>query len=865
MSAKDTPVMRQHAEAKRAHPNRIVFFRLGDFYEMFGDDAVFAAKALDLVLTSRNKGAADEIPMCGVPHHAAHGHIARLLELGQSVAICEQLADPSKCKGIVPREVVRVISPGMTIDREHLDEKTNNWLMVVELGGDAIGLALIDISTGELAVARLGDRAELLAEATRAQPREVLFGAKGAAPDYEELEKALRLVLPGAALRLDDELEASAEPELPEDGSHDLSELERRAAARALRLARTCHPGKAIPIERLVRWDPHDCVVIDEVAQQHLELVTSNSGDRQTTLLSVIDQTVTPVGARLLRRNLLSPLRHARRIRRRLDRVEFFVTESRLRSALRQELKGVGDLERLATRAALRETTPRELGALRDGLQCAARAVALLETVEVPSDRETLGLSGTPIDVAGDLSEELERALVERPPTQAKEGAIFLSSYDEQLKECDELRTSGTERIVALEAELRAQLGISSLKLRYTRVFGWYAEVPRTQVARVPSEWRRKQTVASGERYTFERLDDLADKILHAEERHRERELELLEKLGELTARASNRVRLLGSRIARWDVAAGLAEVAHRFDYCRPVVDDDDVLEVVEGRHPVVERLAAKGRFVPNSCKLCASGERMWLLTGPNMAGKSTFLRQTALSVILAQMGAYVPAKKMRVGMVDKVLSRVGASDNLARGESTFMVEMRETSKILRTATRRSLVVLDEIGRGTSTFDGLAIAWAVGEYLDEVVGCRTLFATHYHELTELSDASEHVGNRSVSAEEVNGELVFLHRLAEGSVSHSYGVAVAKLAGLPERVLARARSLLARFECDAVRSNDGDGIRNRQAKKQLGLFERREPEQASGRWMIEELKQLELDKLTPLEALSLLDRWRKRLP
>ncbi|MGE5784892.1 MAG: DNA mismatch repair protein MutS, partial [Myxococcales bacterium] len=616
-------------------------------------------------------------------------------------------------------------------------------------------------------------------------------------------------------------------------------------------------------VERVVRWDPRDCVVIDEVAQQHLELVESGSGDRQTTLLSVIDHTVTPLGARLLRRSLLAPLCSASRIRRRLDRVEFFVLDARLRTALREQLKGIGDLERLANRTALNEATPRELGALRDALSASARAVELLDAVELAADRETLGLADGPIDVVADLCEELTRALVERPPSQAKDGAVFRPEFDETLRECDELRTSGAEKIVALESELRTQTGISSLKLRYTRVFGWYAEVPRAQTARVPEQWRRKQTVATGERYTFALLDDLADRILHAEERHRERELELLDELVRLAGRASVRVKALAGKIARWDVAAGLAEVAHRYDYCRPEIEDDDVLEIEEGRHPVVERLAAKGRFVPNNCQLSASGERMWLLTGPNMAGKSTFLRQTALTVILAQMGSYVPAKRAHVGMVDKVLSRVGASDNLARGESTFMVEMRETSRILRNATRRSLVVLDEIGRGTSTFDGLSIAWAVGEYLDEAVGCRSLFATHYHELTELSDASQHIGNRSVSAEEVDGELVFLHRLVEGSVSHSYGVAVAKLAGLPERVLARARGLLASFENGGVpgRTESRPG---RKGQRQLGLFDRNDAEEQACRGIAGELRQLQLEHLTPFEALSLLERWKKRL-
>jgi DNA mismatch repair protein MutS len=863
MSAKDTPVMRQHAEAKRAHPHGIVFFRLGDFYEMFGEDAVFAAKALDLVLTSRNKGAPDEIPMCGVPHHAAHGHIARLLELGKSVALCEQLADPAKCKGIVPREIVRIISPGMTTDREYLQESVNNWLMTLELAANGIGLSLLDISTGDFSTTALADSAEILAEVCRTRPREIIVG-RDAAEDIEDIVAPIRLILPSVAIRKDEAL-TDAEPAwaLPADGTADLSECERRAAARALRMARSYHPGRTVPVERVVHFDRNDGVIVDEIAQRHLELVESSNGDRLTTLLNVIDQTCSPMGARLLRRWLLAPLRDVPQIRRRLDRVELFLVQSRLRASLREALKEIGDLERLATRAALREATPRDLGAIRDGLVAASRVFDVLQAIELAADRETLGLLGNSPDLVPELLEELQRALVERPPAQPKDGAIFRSEYDALLNECDELRRSGTERIVAMEAALRAETGINSLKLRYTRVFGWYAEVSRGQISKVPSEWRRKQTVASGERYTFTQLDELADRILHAEERHRERELELLEELVGLAAAASSRIRSLASSIASIDVAVALAEVAHRFDYCRPTVDNDDTLEIEDGRHPVVERLAAKGRFVPNNCGLCASAERMWLLTGPNMAGKSTFLRQTALCVILAQMGSFVPASSMRVGVVDRILSRVGASDNLARGESTFMVEMRETSRILRTATRRSLVVLDEIGRGTSTFDGLAIAWAVGEYLDQAVGCRVLFATHYHELTELARASEHIGNRSVSAQESNGELVFLHRLVEGAVSHSYGVAVAKLAGLPDRVLARARELLASFEADPpanVRKPRTGGA----AVRQLGLFAQVDEQDAVPRSVIEELRHIQVERMTPMEALATLDRWKQRL-
>jgi DNA mismatch repair protein MutS len=635
-----------------------------------------------------------------------------------------------------------------------------------------------------------------------------------------------------------------------------------------LRFARACNPGAELPVRRIGSWDPSTALVIDPVAQAHLELVHSVAGLRGATLLGVIDATRTAAGARLLRRRLLAPLTSVERIRRRLDLVELFVVHVRLRDALSAELEQVGDLERLAVRASLGEATPRDLGALRDGLAAAEKAVHLLDAVEEVADRETLGLAEQAVDTVDDLRAALERALVERPPALAKDGSVFRAGYDRELDEHDSLRRSGTERMVELEAQLREQTAITNLKVRYTRVFGWYIEVTRAHAGRAPGEWRRKQTVATGERYTTPELDDLADRILHAEENHRERELLLLREVCSTAARASERVRALSGRLARWDVAAALADVAHRYDYARPSVDASDAIEIRDGRHPVVERLAAAGRFVPNDVSLDLGGDRLWLVTGPNMAGKSTLLRQVALSVILAQMGAYVPARAARIGVVDRVLSRVGASDNLARGESTFMVEMRETAEILRSATRRSLVILDEIGRGTSTFDGLAIAWAVAEYLDEVIGCRALFATHYHELTALAESSDHVANYSVSARELQDDVVFLHRLVAGPASRSYGVAVAKLAGLPESVLARARAVLATLESGGAAPAAGaKGLPHgaqRANDAQLDLFA---PGGAAARVeseIVETLRGLDVDRLTPLEALQLLARLKQRL-
>lgn len=870
MSARETPVMKQHAAAKRAYPDAILFFRLGDFYEMFGEDAVVSARELDLTLTSRNKGKPDEVPMAGVPHHAAHGYIARLLDKGYKIAICEQMADPSTVKGIVPREVVRVITPGTVTEGEQLEPRVNNWLCAVQLGERGAGLALLDVSTAELRAAELTNPTALLAELSHAAPREVLVGRaessdSGDADDESAVVPLVRQALPAAALREDGELVASEATAVLGDLSLDAERLgacARLAVARVLRYARACNPNQPFPVRRVAQWDPAGFLVIDRTAQAHLELLRSQSGDRAGSLLDTIDRTLTPAGARLLRRRLVAPALDVERIRRRLDRVELFLVHARTRDEFRAAVKGVNDLERLAVRACLHEATPRDLGALRDGLVAAARAVQVLAAIEDPTWRDALVLT-QPVDTVDELRTRLEQALVERPPAQTKEGSVFKAEYDRELGELDELKQHGTERVVAYEAEARSATGIQSLKVRYTRVFGWYIEVSRGQAGKVPSGWRRKQTVATGERYTTDALDELAQAIESAEGRHRERELELLEELVAFVAERADRIRALCERVAHWDVDAALAELAHTSDYCKPEVDDSDALKIVEGRHPVVERLAAAGRFVPNDVELSSSGERLWLVTGPNMAGKSTLLRQVALTVILAQIGSYVPAQSAQIGVVDRVLSRVGASDNLAGGESTFMVEMRETADILRNATSRSLVILDEIGRGTSTFDGLAIAWAVAEHLDEAIKCRALFATHYHELTKLGEQSAHVANYSVSARELNESIIFLHRLVRGAASRSYGVFVAQLAGLPESVLARARALLASLEAGQHLAPGSGGPGKRRDTSQLDLFAASQPN-AVHEDLANHIKALELDRLTGLEALSLLARFKEKL-
>ncbi|MEO7330222.1 MAG: DNA mismatch repair protein MutS, partial [Minicystis sp.] len=596
---------------------------------------------------------------------------------------------------------------------------------------------------------------------------------------------------------------------------------------------------------------------IDEIAQVHLELTRAADGSTKGSLLEVIDATVTPAGARLLRRRLLAPLLDVGAIRRRHDEVELFVHHPRSRSELREALEKLGDLERLSTRASLREVSPRELGGLRDGLLAAPAAVAAVRAIPDPSAPELLGAE---IDVVPEVAARLLEALIDQPPPHARDGGVIREGYDRDLDALKLIMRNGAEMIVALELELRKETSANSLRIKYTRVFGYYIEVTKSHLAKVPAAWRRKQTVVGGERYTNDALDDLADKIEHAQEKALDREATLFEALGALVSAAADRIRALARVLAAWDVASALADLAHRHDYARPVVDQGEVLSIVDGRHPVVERFAAAGAFVPNDTLLDLAGERLLLITGPNMAGKSTLMRQVALIVILAQLGSYVPAKEARIGVVDRILSRVGASDNVARGESTFMVEMRETATILRDATRRSLVILDEIGRGTSTYDGLAIAWAVAEHLYDAIGCRAMFATHYHELTELAKYGPGIANHSVAAREHGEDIVFLHKLTPGPASRSYGVAVARLAGVGEGVLARAKAILATLEAGAALPGGKHASlrgRSKAGTTQLDLFAPPGKAAEASSPVLETLRAVEVDRLTPMEALQLI--------
>jgi DNA mismatch repair protein MutS len=809
----DTPLMRQYLEIKEAYPDCIVFFRLGDFYEMFFDDAVVVARALDLTLTSRDKGKENPVPMCGVPHHAARHYLGKLVERGFKVAIAEQVEDPKFAKGIVKRQVTRVVTPGTIIDDEQLEPKAAHYLLALLCEGGACGLAHLDVTTGEFAATQL-PLADVVDELARLEPREILY----AGVDEPQLQKWRAVIktawteLPAPGLynaaRAEAELEARTGRELPRNptGAPLLGPLALRAAVAVVLYAAETQPAGTLPLTQLRPYAPSQHLALDEATRANLELfVTLMGGKKQGALFGVLDETRTSMGGRLLRRWLSAPLLDVAQIRRRHDAVEWLVEHAALRAELRVALGEIYDLERLVGRATLGVASPRDLVALLRSLARlpevrtlvhgsfagdAAARLAHPELLELPDGDEAL---------CGDVAREIARTLIDDPPAQWREGGFVRRGFSRELDELSELSEGGRGKILEIEARERERTGIGSLKVRYNRVFGYYLEITRSNLDRVPADYVRKQTLANAERFVTTELSDYEAKILGADERRVALELEAFDRLRRRVADAARRLLPLGELVARLDALGSLAEVAHVSGYVRPEVDAGGRIEVEDGRHAVVEKLAAAGRFVPNDVTLDPEAEQILVITGPNMAGKSTAMRQVALIVILGQMGSFVPARRARLGVVDRVFTRVGASDNLARGESTFMVEMRETANILAHATRRSLVVLDEIGRGTSTYDGVSIAWAVAEHLHDRIGCKTMFATHYHELTALADTRPRVRNFSTAVRDWQGEIVFLHKLVAGGASRSYGIQVARLAGLDRSVVSRAKEILAALE------------------------------------------------------------------
>ncbi len=867
-----TPMMRQYLEVKAQHPETILFFRLGDFYEMFFDDAVRAAEILQITLTSRAKGDG-RIPMCGVPYHSARRYVARLIDAGLSVAICEQVED-AKNKGptIVRREVVRVITPGMVLDEEVLEPRENNFLACLaehaERQQKRYALALLDASTGEFTVQSAPSLDALADELSRSGARELLVSEPMRAS--AELERLLERLPRRPALSVTDE--GAFEPKRAEaylKGHFRVAALDGfgidgepatlGAAGAALRYVKTAQKTEAAHIDR-IRVSPRgQYLIIDEASRTNLELIRSlRDGARHGSLLGVIDKTATSMGARKLAAWITAPLRSVQAIEARLDAVEALVQRAAAREELAGELREVADIERLCGRLSLGAGNARDMKALGRSLLALER-VAQRAQGFAPALLQSLA---PPLLALPELGKTLDQAILDEPKAVLTEGGLFKPGYSAELDELVELSTSGKDYLLKLEARERERTGVHSLKVRYNKVFGYYIEVTRANLGAVPPEYVRKQTTVGAERFVTPELKEYEEKVLTAEERRCALEQSLFEALRAKVVAQAGRIRAAAEATATLDALVSFARVAADYGYVRPKIEASGRLELEGGRHPVVERLLMGEPFVPNDVRLDCDESQLIVITGPNMAGKSTVMRQVALSVILAQAGAFVPARRATIGLCDRVFTRVGASDNLSKGQSTFMVEMSETASILHHATRRSLVVLDEIGRGTSTFDGLSIAWAVAEHLHDQIGARTLFATHYHELTELAADRRRVKNCSVAVKEQGGKVLFLRKLVEGGASRSYGIEVARLAGLPPEVLQRARHVLASLERGEFTLGH-----LRQHNPQLGLFAMEpitavEPSLSPQAFkVLEELRTLPVDQTTPLEALNLLARWR----
>jgi DNA mismatch repair protein MutS len=873
--------MRQYAAVKKEHPNALVFFRLGDFYELFFEDAVVASRELQIMLTSRNKEKGIAIPMCGVPYHSADNYIAKLIRKGFKVAICEQMEDPRVAKKLVKREVTRVLTPGTAVDAQ-LGSEENNFLACVARAGNAAGFAALDLSTGEFRATEFqGEDAErrIREELLVLRPREVLFASS--LPLFDQLRTSAPM--PAAAPRIAS-LENASWSETPlEDWvfspDYAIPQVEnhfgvlslegfglanRAAAATAagaiLHYVRTTQRGSLDHVDRIGFYERQNCLVLDAVTVRNLELIEplfAGAGDT-ATLFRCLDCTVTPMGKRLLRALMLRPSIDAAEIGQRLDAVEGMVKDLVAREELRRAMEGILDLERLLSRVTLETANPRDLLALAASL---ARLPAVRSAVShFPAAR--LRALHEQCDELGGLRERIVSSLEDEPPLTLADGGVIRSGVDPSLDDLRDLSRNSKQYIAQIEQRERQRTGIGSLKVKFNSVFGYYLEISKANLHLAPPDYERKQTVVNAERFTTPELKEYEAKVLDAQEKMVEIERRLFAELRSAIAAEARRIRQTALALAEIDVLASFAALAANRSYCRPALDASSDIEIVEGRHPVIEQMEITGadRFVPNDLFLNGTTHSILIITGPNMGGKSTYLRQAALIALMAQMGSFVPARSARLGVVDRIFTRIGAADNLARGRSTFMVEMTETAAILNTATARSLILLDEVGRGTATYDGLAIAWAAIEYIHANTRAKTLFATHYHELTELADRLSGVKNFHVGVKESGGGIVFLRKVEEGAADKSYGIEVAKLAGLPADVVRRAREVLAEHE-NAERSAVRHLAHDETAEDgplQLTIFT------PLSQKIVDRIKETDLNRLSPLEALNLLHELKKQM-
>ena len=863
-----TPMMRQYIEIKSAYPDAILFFRLGDFYEMFLDDAVKAAAILEITLTSRGKGAdGSDVPLCGIPYHSATPYIARLVEAGEKVAICEQVEDPKKTKGIVRREVVRVVTPGLVTDADSLSPKENNYLAaVMPLSAALYGVATVDLSTGQFKATEIEGEEGLFAEIACIAPREVLLPA-----EYRDSALQRRLSADLAPL-------VSYIAEWVTDGEY----VERLfsgqfgapssavcsgmqgaalAAAAVLHYLKETQKGGPLHLRELEVYRNREFLLLDEATRRNLELTrTMADGRRKGSLLGLMDHTVTPMGARKLKSWLNYPLVAVDAIRQRLDAVEELVADSAPLDAIRTALGGIADIERLNGRITLASASARDLVAMGESLE---RIPALLAAT-APLASRLLASTLAGIDPLQDVAALIRRGIAENPPFILRDGGVIADGYNSELDELRSISKEGKGFIAQLEAKEKQRTGINSLKIRFNKVFGYYIEVTRANLADIPADYIRRQTLANAERFITPELKEYEDKVLGAEDRICELEYALFQEIRMQVAAEGGRIAATADNVATLDVLASFARLAALSDYCRPEVNSEERIVISDGRHPVIEALNLGERFVPNDTELDNGENQLLIITGPNMAGKSTFMRQVALITLMAQIGSFVPAKAAVIGVTDRIFTRVGASDNLAKGQSTFMLEMTETANILRNATPKSLVILDEIGRGTSTFDGVSIAWAVAEFLHDNAQHRakTLFATHYHEMTELAVTRSGVKNFNIAVREWNDQIIFLRKIVAGGASHSYGIQVARLAGLPLAVIERSKEILANLEKGEFSAEGvpriAKGKRPAVPAAQLSLFD-----DGSAR-IRRRLEETDISVITPLEALNLLDELRRML-
>ena len=863
--------MQQYVEIKAQTPGTILLFRMGDFYELFYEDAETAARVLGLTLTSRDKGSANPVPMAGFPYHQLDTYLRRLIQAGFRAAVCEQMEDPALAKGLVKRDVSRIVTPGTITDDALLDPRESNFLAAVFPGKEKAGLAWLELSTGRFLAAEL-DVADLLDELARLQPAEYLVPEgrnNGASSDVISAgwqPAATMLCTPRP------EWSFSANQArrilLEHFGTATLDGFgwdgDSPAITAAGALLEYVQETQRSALPHIVSLEPYvrgTCLLLDEATRRSLELTrTLRDGKREGSLLAVIDETATPMGARLLAEWLSNPLTSVPAITRRLDGVEEFAAGALFCQEVREQLRDAYDLQRLTARVATGRCSPRDLRFLSNTLKLLPKLKAKLTSRRSPLLQEL----EAGLDLCADVREAIDAALVDDPPLNTLEGGLIRPGCHAALDELRELARGGKEWIARYQAQEAERLGIPGLKIGFNKIFGYYIELTTAQIARtaVPDDYIRKQTLKNQERYVTPALKEYEDKVLRAEGQANTLEQELFLALREKVAAQGSRLNRTAEVLAQIDVLAGLATLAVRQNYRRPELCDEPVLEIREGRHPVLDKLQPSGRFVPNDTLLGDDHGVVQIITGPNMAGKSTYIRQTALITILAQIGSFVPAKSAKVGIADRIFARVGASDELGRGQSTFMVEMTETARILHNATERSLVILDEIGRGTSTYDGISLAWAVTEYVHDAVGCRTLFATHYHELTSLTGSLSKARNWNVAVREQDDGVVFLHKIVPGAADKSYGIHVAKLAGIPHPVVDRARVILTTLESDHTQADGKTTIPPRQpvkrrGRQQLALFADLHP-------VLDSLRELKLDELSEREALETLRRLRGEL-